>query len=235
MLKNNHSISFDDLVGYKLNTGMEIVDRNLDGIIKAGNASSDSLTLAATSVLSKWDRRTDTASRGAVLFVEFCFAIDGDSILAKQFNINDPLHTPGGVKNPEYVTQKLKLAAALTIKKFGSLDVPWGKVFRFKSGNADLPANGCFGSLGCYRAIEFRPSQNNTFTAVAGDTYVAVTEFGDHPRAMVSLSYSNASQKGSKHTNDQLKLMSEKKLRPALLTKPEILKNLEEKEELTYK
>lgn len=235
MIKDNHSISFDDLVGYKLNTGMEVVDRNLDGIIKAGNASTDSLTRAASSVLSKWDRHTDTASRGAVLFVQFCFAIDGDSILAKPFNINDPLHTPGGVKNPDYVTKKLKLAAALTIKKFGSLDIPWGKVFRFKSGDADFPANGCFGSLGCYRAIEYRPNQNNTFTAVAGDTYVAITEFGNHPKAMVSLSYSNASQKGSKHTNDQLKLMSEKKLRPALLTKAEILKNLEEKEELTYK
>ena len=235
MIKDNHSISFDDLVGYKLNTSMEVVDRNLDGIIKAGNTSSDSLTKAATSVLSKWDRHTDTASRGAVLFVQFCFAIDGDSITSKPFNINDPLHTPGGVKNLEYVTRKLKLAAALTIKKFGSLDVPWGKVFRFKSNNLDLPANGCFGSLGSYRTIEYRPNQNNTFTAVAGDSYVAITEFGDHPKAMVLLSYGNASQKGSKHINDQLKLMSEKKLRQALLTKTEALKNLEEEEKLIYK
>ena len=89
--------------------------------------------------------------------------------------------------------------------------------------------------MGSYRAIEYRPNQNNTFTAVAGDSYVAITEFGKHPKAMVSLSYGNASQKGSKHTTDQLKLMSEKKLRPALLTKTEILENLEEKEELTYK
>jgi len=49
---------------------------------------------------------------------------------------------------------------------------------------------------------------------------------------MVSLSYGNASQPGNKHVYDQLKLMSAEKLRPALLDKADVLKNLEEKEEL---
>lgn len=66
---------------------------------------------------------------------------------------------------------------------------------------------------------------------MVGDSYVAITEFSKPLKAMVSLSYGNASQPGNKHIGDQLKLMSEKKLRPALLTRAEILKNLEEKEE----
>ena len=232
LMKDNHSISFDDLVGYKLNTGLETADRFLDEIIKIGNASSDSLTRAAATVLKTWDRHTDTASKGAVLFVQLCFAVDRDSLFKNPYDANDPLHTPNGIKYPDYTARKLKAVAALTIKKFGSLDVAWGKVFRFKSGNVDLPANGCFSFIGSYRAIDYRPGTNNTFVADGGDSYVAVTEFGPHPKAMVSLSYGNASQKGSKHTNDQLKLMSEKKLRPALLLKEDVLKNLEEREEM---
>src|SRR5581483_12225742 len=190
---------------------------------------------AAAAVLSQWDRHTDTASRGAVLFMQMCFSLAPDSVFKNPYNANDPLHTPNGIKSPRYAARKRKFAAANTIKTFGSLDVPWGKVFRFKSGNVDLPANGCFSFLGSYRAIDYRPETKTTFVAEGGDSYVAVTEFGPHPKAMVCLSYGNASQKGSKHSGDQLKLMSEKKLRPALLTRADVLKNLEEKEELKSK
>jgi len=234
MMKDNHAITFDDLVGYKLNTGLETA-RGLDEVIKAANASSDSLTRKAAAVFSAWDRHTDTASKGAVLYLQFCMNMDRDSIYKNQWNVNDPLNTPNGVKYPDYIARKLKLAANHVLKRYGALDVPWGRVFRFRRGDVDLPANGCTSILGSYRAIEYRPDRNNTFRAVGGDSYVAITEFGERPKAMVSLSYGNASQKGSKHSSDQLKLMSEKKLRPALLERSDILKNLEEKEELIDK
>jgi len=48
----------------------------------------------------------------------------------------------------------------------------------------------------------------------------------------VLLSYGNATQPGSKHVGDQLPLLSEKKLRPAWLTKAEVMQHLEEREEL---
>lgn len=233
LIKDNHSISFDQLIGYKLNTGLETADRYLDDVIKIGDSSPDSLTRAAATVLKTWDRHTDTASKGAVLFVQMCFMLDPDSVIKNQYDAHDPLHTPNGIKSPNYAARKLKQAATVTIQKFGRLDVPWGKVFRLRSSNVDLPANGCFSFLGSYRAINYRPDKNDTFTANGGDSYVAITEFGAHPKAVVSLSYGNASQKGNKHSSDQLKLLSEKKLRPALLTKTDILKNLEEREELT--
>jgi acyl-homoserine-lactone acylase len=232
LIKDNHSISFNDLIGYKLNTGLESADRYLDEIIEAGIASTDSLTHAAAVVLKGWDRHTDTASRGAVLFVRLSFELDKVPLFKNQYDANDPLHTPNGVAYPHRILERLKVAAAYLMKNYGSIDVPWGKVFRFRSADVDLPANGCFSFLGSYRAINFRSDKNNTFTANGGDSYVAVTEFGPHPKAMVCLSYGNASQKGSKHASDQLKLMSEKKLRPALLAKTDVLKNLEEREEL---
>jgi acyl-homoserine-lactone acylase len=47
------------------------------------------------------------------------------------------------------------------------------------------------------------------------------------------LSYGNSSQPGSKHAGDQLQLLSQKRLRPALLEKSDVLKNMEKKESLT--
>jgi acyl-homoserine-lactone acylase len=45
----------------------------------------------------------------------------------------------------------------------------------------------------------------------------------------VLLGYGNATQAGSKHITDQLNLLSEKKLRQALLTKADVMKHLEKK------
>ena len=73
-----------------------------------------------------------------------------------------------------------------------------------------------------------------SFAASRSDTYAAVTEFGPKVKAMVCLSYGNSSQPGSKHNFDQLKLMSAEKLRPALLDKADIMKNIEENEVLKY-
>ena len=70
----------------------------------------------------------------------------------------------------------------------------------------------------------------NQKLAIHGETYVAVTEFGEKVKAEVILSYGNASQKGSRHVGDQLQMLSEKKLRPALLNRPDIMKNLEKRE-----
>src|SRR5678815_2544788 len=104
---------------------------------------------------------------------------------------------------------------------------------RFKLGSYEFPANGGPDYYGIFRAIYYQ--QNNsghTTNAVGGDSYVAVTEFGEKVKARVLLSYGNASQPGSKHIGDQLQLLSEKKLRPALLTKGEVLQNMEEREKL---
>ncbi len=73
----------------------------------------------------------------------------------------------------------------------------------------------------------FADDKDNRKHAIAGDTYIAVTEFGEKVKASVLLSYGNATQPGNKHIGDQLKMLSDKKLRPALLEKDEILRNLE--------
>jgi acyl-homoserine-lactone acylase len=81
----------------------------------------------------------------------------------------------------------------------------------------------------------FREDQDKKNRAYHGDTYVAITEFGKKARASVLLSYGNSSQPGSKHVGDQLQLLSQKKLRPALLEKSEVLKNLEKREIINLK
>jgi len=114
---------------------------------------------------------------------------------------------------------------------------PYNKDGSLRYGDNDpdgqFPANGGPDYYGIFRAIYYQENQSDHKAyAVGGDSYVAVTEFGEKVKAKVLLSYGNASQPGSKHIGDQLELLSEKQLRPALLTKEDVLQNMEEKEDL---
>jgi len=233
MIKEDASISFDELVAYKLNTGLEAAERFLDDLLAAVKQYPDTTATKAAAVLQQWDKATNADSRGAVLFTKW-FDKMKDSMFAIPWNAETPISTPDGLNNPKQAVALLTKSAKEIEKMYGSLDVAWGEVYRFKMGNYDYPANGGPGHYGVFRTMYYQQNkQNNKNYAYFGDSYVAITEFGDKVKAQVLLSYGNATQPGNKHVGDQLQLLSEKKLRPALLTKEEALRNMEEKEVLT--
>ena len=218
LIKDDTSISFDELVAYKLNTGVEAAERFLDDLLAA--------------VLQQWDKATNVDSRGAVLFIKWYEKIR-QNMFTIPWSLDKPVTTPDGLKDPKQAVELLTVAAKEIEKMYGALDIAWGEVYRFKIGEYDYPANGGPGHFGIFRTMYFQPNkQNNKNYAYFGDSYVAVTEFGEKIKAQVLLSYGNATQPGSKHIGDQLKLLSEKKLRPALLTKEDAVRNMEEKEVL---
>jgi acyl-homoserine-lactone acylase len=229
MILNNLSISFDQLKGYKLNTGLEAADRFIDDLLYAVEKYPDTTTLHAANILKNWDRKTDSDSRGAVLFTHWFDQLDG-SLFEKQWDPSYPISTPDGISDQKKAVELLIGAANEIKEKYGSMDIAWGDVHRFRMNELDYPANGGPERYGIFRTIDYLEDTDHKKRAGFGDTYTAITEFGKKVRAQVFLSYGNASQPGNKHIGDQLKLLSEKKLRPAFLEKDEILKNLEKRE-----
>jgi len=232
MIKEDASISFDDLIAFKLNTEMEAANRFLDDLLSAVEHFPDSLAIKAATILKSWDKSANADSKGAVLFEQWFRKINKD-MFAKPWNIDAPVTTPDGLKDPKKAVDLLTQAAREILNKYGSLDIAYGDVNRFRSNNVDYPGNGGLDRMGVYRAMGFREDKDKKNRAVAGDTYVAITEFGKKVSAKVLLSYGNSSQPGSKHSGDQFQLLSQKKLRPALLVRSEVLKNLEKKEIIT--
>jgi len=229
MIKDNPSVTFDQMLDYKLNTGMESADRFLGDLLEAAWKSSDSMVIKAAEILKRWDRKTESDSRGAVLFAEWWDGVR-NTIFEKQWDPLNPVSTPAGIKDKEAAVRLLSIAAGNIIAKYGSLDIKWGDVYRFRINGLDFPANGGPDKYGIFRTISFIDDKDNRKRSIHGDTYIAITEFGKEVKAKVLLSYGNSSQPGNKHYGDQLSLMSEKKLRPALLSRSEILRNLEKRE-----
>ena len=234
MIKDNPSISFDELVEYKLNTEVEVADRFLGDLLAAVAANPEPEAVEAAAVLNSWDKKADSSSKGAVLFSAWWEQVRSN-MFELQWDEANPVTTPSGLKDKKLAVELLVTASRTVKEKYGSIDIALGEVNRFRMGALDYPANGGPDNFGIFRTMYFVEDKDNKRHAVAGDTYVAVTEFGDRVKASVLLSYGNATQPGNKHAGDQLKMLSEKKLRPALLERKDVLNNLELQESLVIK
>jgi acyl-homoserine-lactone acylase len=234
MIRNDSSISFEELVNYKLNTGPEAADRFLDDLFNAVKKYPDSIALKAVAVLQSWNKLTDANSKGAVLFSTW-FEKLTPAIYARRWNRVAPLSTPDGLNDERLAAELLVKAAKEVEEKYGSMDIAWGDVYRLRLDNMDLPANGGWQQQGIFMSQSYSQDADKKFRVEGGETFIAIAEFGKTVKASVLLGYGNASQQGSKHRTDQLNLLSEKKLRQALLTKADIIKHLEKEEILNVK
>ncbi len=231
MLAEDDQISFEELVDYKLSTRMEMADRILDDLVPAARRSGRSIVREAADVLEAWDRAADADSRGAVLFAEWASEMPG-RMFATPWNEDAPRSTPDGLANVSQAIAVLEQAATTVQQRYGSIDVPWGNVYRLRGGGHDFPGNGGSGQLGIFRVVGYRPSDDGTYTGVRGDSYVAMIEFSDPVRARVLLTYGNATQPHSPHAWDQLELFSQKAFREAWLTREDVEAHLGSRVEL---
>jgi acyl-homoserine-lactone acylase len=228
LLTEAPKLSYEQMLANKLSTRMEIADAILPELLQAAPDSE------AKRVLAAWDRSTETTSRGAVLFKVFTdlyFANGGvPSHLRVPFDPSHPVDSANGVADPEHAVTVLAAAAEKVKKDYGALDVAWGDVNRYGSGNADLPGDGGPGRLGVFRTIEFGKTVGNKNYATHGETFVCAIEFAEKQNAQCAVSYGNFSQPGSIHLEDQLPLMVAKKLHPVWRDGKEIEANLEKRE-----
>ena len=234
LLKSDDAITFEELIGIKHSTKMLLADRVLDELIPAARASDSPLAQQAAQVLDDWDRRADADSRGAVLFSFWLQAVGADGLAKGLFqapwDASKPFGTPTTLGNLDQAVQALAGAAQQVQNRFGRLDVPWGEVMRLRAGDVDLPGNGASGDpAGTVRVVSFAPDQDGKFRSVFGDSFIMAVEFGDGVNARALLTYGNASQSGSPHVGDQLKLAAEKRLRPVWRTRDEIEDHLTER------
>lgn len=230
LLLNKKELTLEDIINLKHSTKSSLYERLKDDFEALRLINKDSLTTVALDVLKNWNGEFNADSKGAVLFVNLIFSLDNQNLFKEPWSAKKPLTTPDGLKSPATVLATLKGVAQGMLKKLGTLEVPYGAVFRIKVGEHEIPANGSFGNLGVFRTLAFSKGKDGKYYAFHGDGYVCAAEFGDEIKAKVILGYGNASQPGNKHIGDQLELFAKKELRDAWIKKKDIEANLEERE-----
>jgi acyl-homoserine-lactone acylase len=253
MLSEDQKMSFEMLLQKKLSTRAEAADRLLPDLLAAVDQYGTPRAKQAAAVLRAWDRQAEANSTGTILFwnwaTKFGMPAAAPSSV-KNFNVpyelDKPLTTPAGIKDPKAAAAMLDAAAQETERDFGALDKPWGAFLRVQLNNqsdgvtsvprgpalngVDLPGNGGPGAIGIFRVVTPGPRVDGTSTPVHGDGFTMAVEYSNPIKAKVLVSYGDCSQPGCAHHTDQLPLFEHKQWRDVWRTRAELEKNVEKKE-----
>lgn len=231
LLQSDSSVTYAEFVRDARDTRMELADRLLDDLLPIARGSSSGAIRRAAELLTRWDRTADADSRGGVLFVQWWSdygrRMGARSRYAQPWSARHPLETPDGLADTAAALAALESAATSVTTAYGTLDIPWGDVFRLREDSLDLPGNGASGAYGVFSVVDYEPEGSDRFRAVGGDSYEAVIEFSSPVRAMSLVAYGNASRAASPHRTDQFRLFARKRFKPVWRTRAEVEAHLE--------
>jgi acyl-homoserine-lactone acylase len=125
----------------------------------------------------------------------------------------EPTGTPRGLADTARVLRTLRTAISEVRRRYGRLEVRWGEIHRVRIAGKDLPVGGCGGDLGCFRVLQFAEESDGKLAVRGGDGWILAVEFGDQPRALSVLGYSESQLEGSPWAGDQAELFAKGKLK----------------------
>ncbi len=189
----------------------------------------------ALDTLRSWDGSLAKGSRGSALFQEwwttYCGELDYNTdrtqLFAEDWSETRPIETPRGLRNPEKAAQAFHDAMASLKQQYGTWDVTWGDIHRFRRGNVNLPMGGGGHDLGAFRVVLYDKASDGRYVANSGDSWIFAVEFGATPKAYTVVAYSQSGDPKSAHYNDQAELYIGGKMKRAAFTESEIQAQLE--------
>ena len=206
--------SVQDLLFSHRHYGAELL---LDDIL---NVCEGSESLAeACAILALWDRRQDVDSVGALIFNQFwSLAPDLPDHYAVPFDVDDPVHTPRGLKiddvaTQEYIVASLTQAVASLTDAGIALDAKWGDV-QFVMRNGDkIGIPGGSGRQGMFSVItaRFDADQGGYNPITHGNSYIQTVTWDEDgtPNAKAIITYSQSPEPDSEFYADMTKLYSQ--------------------------
>ena len=244
MIESRERFSVEELKRLKYDTRLLLAERVKPALLEAIAAQpSLSAELAeARRVLAAWDDRAAATSRGATLFQRFwdTYRAEVRQPYAEVWDTKRPAQTPRGIADADAALRHLAEAVTWTRATYGSADVAWGDVNRYRFGDIDLPGEGASSLLGAFRVQVFDPPEaKESRVRVAGwagadrqlaggsDAWVLLVHFTRPLQAFSVLAYGETTDRSSPHSRDQIRIFAARDLRPAWFTDAEVAAHTE--------
>ncbi|WP_374772473.1 penicillin acylase family protein [Streptomyces sp. NBC_01310] len=187
---------------------------------------------AACGVLAGWDRTTDSASRGALLFDRFWRRLTASTpakdLWLVPFSAGDPVRTPRTLNQAAPGIGRALADAVAELRAAGiALDAPLGEHQFVVRGGQRLAVGGGTEALGVWNKIEapWNAAAGGYPEVVHGSSHIqAVGWNGGHcPVARTLLTYGQSSDPGSPYFADQTRLFSRERWVTARFCERDIL------------
>ena len=214
----------------------------LDDILTVCAQSKD--LQEACEILAQWDRRQDLDSVGAVIFNRF-WSIAGTvrDHYSVPFDVNNPIHTPSGLKidetaTQEFITASLQEAVASLSEAEIPLNAKWGDVQFVLRNEEKIGIPGGSGRQGMFSVITSRfDAEKGGYNPIThGNSYIQAVTWNDDgtPNAKAILTYSQSPEPDSAFYSDMTKLYSQSQWVDLPFTDEQIAAQLIGEENLRY-
>lgn len=231
IIHNDRKFSLEDVVKEKFSQRSLLAERVKDDLLDAlAGATLSDLESQALNLVESWDDKTTRASKGSVIFQEWFSRYrrgkSAGDIYAIEWDANDPIETPDGLKDSNRAVEAFREAVADVVKKWGSIDVSWGDVHRIRFGDLDLPIGGAGGDMGSFRVLGYREDPDGKRRARTGDSWVFAVDFGEIPEAYSIVAYSQSGHEDSPHYADQASVFADNRMKKVAFTEADIAETL---------
>lgn len=217
LLQQADALTLDGLLDLAYDTYLPPMEVAVNGLLEAAKTTSnqDYRLSEALDLLRNWDYRVGINSVAMTVTNFYLYSYARSGLLpSRRLSIDNVSYLSQESAAAERITQ---LIAALDWleEDFGSWKVPWGDFNRYQRNNGDIrqqfddkqpsiPVGMASGRLGALASYGARRGENTVRQyGVAGNSFVAVVEFGDRVTAKTMLAGGQSGDPSSPHFDDQ--------------------------------
>jgi acyl-homoserine-lactone acylase len=241
LLGQQGRFSPEDVIRLKFSTRMLLAERvkpDLVAALRALPAPSEDAR-RALQLLDAWDNQVAADSRGALVFQRFweTYSTAVRPPYARPWDAADAAKTPAGLSDRDAAVRHAEEAVRWVRQTYGSEDVAWGDVHRFRFNGIDLPGHGASGSYGCYHVVTYPPAPDGKRAAGwvsdlqpltgFGDAWVLLVHFTKPVAAWSVVAYGQTTKGDSPHSRDQIGLFASHQMRPVWFSEADIAAHTE--------
>ena len=241
LLSKAKNLTIDKLIELAYDPYLPGAEELISGLIEAydNNPVNSAEMKTAINLLKKWDFKVSTDSKAMTISQFYLNNYNKSGKIPAGMHFMEKINHISS-KSPAKERLEIFAKSLQDLKQdFGSVEIEWGEFNRYQRNNGDInqnfrdelpsiPIGMASGEWGALASFGTRKgSGTNRQYGVAGNSFVAVVEFGEKVQAKSMLAGGQTADPKSKHFNDQMQRYADRKFKTVAFYREDVLKRAE--------
>jgi len=236
LLQQAEDLTLEGLLDLAYDTYLPPMEVSVQGLLAAAGRSKnpDSRIFEVLDTLARWDYRVDVNSVAMTVTNFYLSSYARSGLLPSRRLSIDNVNYLSQERDPEERIAQLVAALDWLEEDFGTWRVPWGEFNRyqridgairqqFDDDQPSIPVGMASGRLGALASYGARRGKNTVRQyGVAGNSFVAVVEFGDRVKAKTMLAGGQSGDPSSPHFDDQAQRYADREFKDAAFYREDV-------------
>ncbi len=238
LLTKAKDLTLDKLITLAYDPYLPGARQLMNGLLEAADAGpiADQDLRSAINLLKNWDFTVSGTSKAMTISQYYLNTYTRSGKIPAGLDFMRRIEYMSSKSSYKERMQVFSESLALLKNDFGSVETPWGEFNRYQRNNGDIyqefndklpsiPIGMASGEWGALASFGTRRGENTRRQyGVAGNSFVAVVEFGDRVKAKSMLAGGQSSNPGSPHFDDQMQRYADRQFKTVAYYVEDVLK-----------